>query len=290
MKIGAIFPQIESPADPGAVRDYAQSVEQMGYDHLAIYDHVLGAATASRPEWRGPYTSKDPFHEPFVVFGFIAGLTSRIELVTEVIILPQRQTALVAKQAAEVDVLTGGRLRLGVGLGWNAVEYEALNEDFHPRGARLEEQINVMKALWTSPVITFEGRWHRIVEAGINPLPVQRPIPLWMGGGRDSEAAMRRIARLGDGWFPQVASDAQAETAIANLRRFAKEAGRDPGAIGIEGRINTLDGPVDLMVERAKAWERLGASHLAVNTMRSGHKSITEHIAALRAFIEAWRR
>ncbi|MEK7215616.1 MAG: LLM class F420-dependent oxidoreductase [Chloroflexota bacterium] len=290
MNIGAIFPQIEAPSDPGAVREYTQAVEQMGYDHLAIYDHVLGADTASRPEWKGPYTSKDPFHEPFVVFGFMAGVSSRLEFVTEVIILPQRQTALVAKQAAEVDVLTGGRLRLGVGLGWNAVEFEALNEDFHTRGARLEEQIAVMKALWTSPVITYEGRWHHIVEAGINPLPVQRPIPLWMGGGRDSEVALRRIARLGDGWFPQVPPDAQAAAAIANLRRYAQEAGRDPSAIGIEGRINALDGPPDVMVERAKAWERLGATHLAVNTMRNGHKSITEHIASLRAFIDAWRR
>ena len=290
MNIGAIFPQIEAPSDPGAVREYTQAVEQMGYDHLAIYDHVLGADTASRPEWKGPYTSKDPFHEPFVVFGFMAGVSSRLEFVTEVIILPQRQTARVAKQAAEGDVLTCGRLRLGVGLGWNAVEFEALNEDFHTRGARLEEQIAVMKALWTSPVITYEGRWHHIVEAGINPLPVQRPIPLWMGGGRDSEVALRRIARLGDGWFPQVPPDAQAAAAIANLRRYAQEAGRDPSAIGIEGRINALDGPPDVMVERAKAWERLGATHLAVNTMRNGHKSITEHIASLRAFIDAWRR
>jgi probable F420-dependent oxidoreductase len=220
----------------------------------------------------------------------MAGFTHRIEFVTEVIILPQRQTALVAKQAAEVDVLTNGRLRLGVGLGWNAVEYEGLNEDFHNRGARMEEQLEVMKALWTAPVITFEGRWHTIVEAGINPLPVQRPIPLWLGGGRDSEKALRRIARLSDGWFPQVPPDESAQRAIAQLRQFAKEAGRDPMALGIEGRINAYDGPPEVMVERAKAWEALGATHLAVNTMRNGYRSISEHIAALGAFVEAWRR
>ncbi|HLE81312.1 MAG TPA: LLM class F420-dependent oxidoreductase, partial [Dehalococcoidia bacterium] len=194
MQLGVVFPQTEIGADPGGVRNYVQAVEQMGYAHLAIYDHVLGADPTNRPDWRGPYTSKTLFHEPMVLFGYLAALTQRLELVTSIIILPQRQTALVAKQAAEIDVLAQGRFRFGVGIGWNQVEYEALGEDFHNRGRRMEEQIAVLRALWTQEVVTFEGKWHRITEAGINPLPVQRPIPIWMGGG--AEPVLQRIARL----------------------------------------------------------------------------------------------
>ena len=196
MRLGVVFPQTEIGADPAAIRDYAQAVQAMGYRHILIYDHVLGASTASRPEWRGAYTSETLFHEPFVLYGYLAALTN-LELVTGVIILPQRQTALVAKQAAEVDVLSGGRLRLGVGVGWNEVEYQGLNESFHNRGARCDEQIAVLRALWTQPVVTFHGRWHHIEEAGIKPLPVQQPIPIWIGG--HSEAALKRAGRLGDG-------------------------------------------------------------------------------------------
>ena len=186
------FPQTEIGEDPIAIRDYAQAAEELGYRHLLIYDHVLGASTVNRPDWRGPYTSDTLFHEPFVLFGYLAGLTQRIELVTGVIILPQRQTALVAKQAAEIDVLSGGRLRLGVGIGWNEVEYQALGEDFHNRGARMEEQIDVLRALWTQPVVSFAGRWHQIEAAGIKPLPIQRPIPIWIGAtGRCGDRARR---------------------------------------------------------------------------------------------------
>lgn len=200
MQIGAIFPQTEIGSDPAAVRDYAQAVEDLGYGHITAYDHVLGASTANRPDWRGSYTSAAMFHEIFVLFGYLAALTRRVELVSGVLILPQRQTALVAKQAAEVDVLSGGRLRLGVGVGWNAVEFEALGEDFQTRGARIEEQIAVLRALWTQPVVDFHGRWHQIPAAGINPLPVQRPIPIWMGGYVDT--VLRRIGRVADGWLP----------------------------------------------------------------------------------------
>ena len=221
MQLGVIFPQVEMGVDPVAIRDYAQAVEQMGYTHLAVYDHVLGAGTTTRPDWRGPYTSESLFHEPLVLFGYLAGCTRGLELVTEVIILPQRQTALVAKQAAEVDVLSGGRLRLGVGIGWNDVEYEVLGEDFHTRGRRVSEQIAVLRALWTQEVVTFEGKWHRITEAGINPLPVQRPIPIWMGGGR-AESALRRIARLADGWFPQVRPDDAGRALLESLRGYTK--------------------------------------------------------------------
>ncbi|MBI2089633.1 MAG: LLM class F420-dependent oxidoreductase, partial [Deltaproteobacteria bacterium] len=235
MRFGVIFPQTEIGADPIAVRDYAQAAEGLGYDHLAAYDHVLGANPASRPGWRPPYTHRDSFHEPFVLFGYLAGLTQRIELTAEIIILPQRQTTLVAKQAAAVDVLSGGRLRLGIGIGWNDVEYEALGENFKNRGRRSEEQIEVLRRLWTEELVTFRGKWHTITEAGLNPLPVQRPIPIWLGGGAD--AVLRRIARLGDGWMPLLQPDEKCRSMIENLKAYARAAGRDPSAIGIEGRV-----------------------------------------------------
>lgn len=175
MRLGAIFPQTEIGNDPADIRAYAEAVEAMGYQHILAYDHVLGAGTVSRPDWTGPYTSETPFHEIFVLFGYLAAVTRRVELVTGVLILPQRQTALAAKQAAAVDVLSGGRLRLGVGVGWNDVEYQALNEDFGNRGARIEEQVALLRALWSETAISFSGRWHTMEDAGINPLPAQRP-------------------------------------------------------------------------------------------------------------------
>src|SRR5215472_14838399 len=237
MKIGVVFPQTEIGTDPAVVRDYAQAAESLGYDHLLIYDHVLGAHTASRPKWTGPYTAAHSFHEPFVVFGYVAACTNRIELVTGVIILPQRQTALVAKQAAAVDVLSGGRLRLGIGVGWNEVEFEALGEDFRTRGKRIDEQVDVMRRLWTTKLVTYDGRWHRVPDAGINPLPVQRPIPLWMGG--DSDVVIRRAARLADGWItlPTFRPGPAGQETVERLHGLIREAGRDPAAFGIEARM-----------------------------------------------------
>ncbi|HET9000994.1 MAG TPA: LLM class F420-dependent oxidoreductase [bacterium] len=180
MRVGVIFPQTEIGADPRVVADFARAAEETGYQYLVAYDHVLGVVPRAEG-WIG-YTHRDMFHEPFVLFGYLAAITHRLELVSGILVLPQRQTAVVAKQAAEVDLLSGGRLRLGVGVGWNEAEFEAVGEDFRTRGARIEEQVAVLRALWTQDVVTFHGRWHRIVQAGINPLPVQRPIPIWMGG------------------------------------------------------------------------------------------------------------
>ncbi len=280
MRIGVVFPQTEIGNDPVAIRDYAQAVEEQGYHHILIYDHVLGASTANRPDWRGTYTSETPFHEPFVLFGYFAAVTQRVELVTGVIILPQRQTVLVAKQAAEVDVLSGGRLRLGVGVGWNQVEYEGLNENFRNRGARSEEQIAVLRALWTQPVVTFKGRWHQINEAGINPLPVQRPIPIWIGGHAD--VTLKRTARLGDGWMPLLPPDDKAKAIIERLRAYMREAGRDPEAVGIEARLNISQTPEAEWAAHADAWRNLGATHLCINTMGAGFTSPQAHIDALR--------
>ena len=291
MRVGVVFPQTEIGPDPVAIRDYVQAAEDLGYSHLIAYDHVLGADIRFHEGWSGGYALNDMFHEPLVVFGYMAAITKTLELVTAILILGQRQTALVAKQAAEVDVLSGGRLRLGVGIGWNHVEYEALGQNFHNRGRRTEEQIPLLRALWTQEVVNFKGRWNHVTDAGINPLPVQRPIPIWMGaGGRLSpvppERVLRRVARLADGWFPQFSPDEAGRETITRVREYAREEGRDPSVIGMEARINIADGNPEFWVERAKAWEELGATHISVNTMRAGLESSEAHINAIRQFKE----
>ncbi len=286
MQLGVVFPQNEIGEDPGAVRAFAEAAEDLGYEHLIFYDHVLGADTSRRPDWQGPYSYRDVFHEPMVTFGYLAALTGRIELVTAVIILPQRQTALLAKQAAQVDVLSGGRLRLGVGIGWNDVEYEALNENFHDRGKRSEEQVELLRALWTNEVVDFQGRWHSIPGAGINPLPVQRPIPIWFGGGR-SDGVLRRIARMGDGWFPQLQADEQGRERMAAFRNFVAEAGRSQDDVGVDARVAVSRGGIDGALRDAGTWQEMGATHVSFNTLRAGLGSADEHIDALRRFKEA---
>jgi len=285
MQLGAIFPQTEIGADPGAVRDFAQAAEALGYEHLLVFDHVLGADASKRESWERPYSHTDLFHEPFVLFGYLAAFTETIQMTTGILILPQRQTALVAKQAAAVDVLTGGRLRLGVGIGWNDVEYEALGENFANRGRRSEEQIELMRLLWTQEVVNYDGRFHKVTHAGINPLPVQRPIPIWFGGG--APKVVDRIGRLGDGWFPQFKPDGQGQEQIAQMKEIAVGSGRDPGAIGIEGRVSISEGNPDEWNKTAAAWGEVGATHLSVNTMRAGLSGPDEHIEAIRRFKEA---
>ena len=286
MQLGVVFPQNEIGEDPGAVRAFAEAAEDLGYAHLIFYDHVLGADTRRRPDWQGPYSHEDTFHEPMVTFGYLAALTSRIELVTGVIILPQRQTALVAKQAAQVDVLSGGRLRLGIGIGWNDVEYEGLNENFHDRGKRSEEQVELLRALWTDEVVDFQGRWHSIPGAGIKPLPVQRPIPIWFGGGR-SDGVLRRIARMGDGWFPQMQPDEQGKERMERFKGLVEEAGRSQDDVGVDARVALQRGGIDGALREREAWQELGASHVSFNTLRAGLASPDEHIDALRRFKEA---
>ena len=291
MKIGVVFPQTEIGVDPAAVRDYAQAAEELGYSHLMVYDHVLGADTNHHANWQGSYTSESMFHEPFVLFGYLAGITTKLEMVTAVLILGQRQTALVAKQAAEVDLLTGGRLRLGVGVGWNHVEYEALNQDFGNRGSRYAEQINLLREFWTKDVVDFEGRYHRVDYAGVCPQPVQRPIPIWMGAGAranpvPTDRVLKRVARLADGWFPQMQPGDDAKTTVERLKVFASEAGRDADKIGMEPRINWADGNPEFWQAEARAWQELGATHVSVNTMRAGLNSPQDHINAIQQFKE----
>jgi len=285
MRMGVVFPQTEIGADPAYVRDYAQAAEELGFSHILAYDHVIGANLSSRPGWKPPYSHLDIFHEPLVLFGFMAGATKKIELVTGIIILPQRQTVLVAKQAAAVDVFSGGRLRFGIGIGWNPVEYEALGENFKNRGQRCAEQVEVLRQLWTQELVNYEGRWHKITDAGINPLPVQRPIPIWFGG--TDERALRRLARFGDGWFPLLAPDEKCHQAIGRVRAYAREAGRDPGQIGIEGRIAYGQGTPEAWLRDFHAWQALGATHVSVNTMKAGLKSPSAHIEAIQNFSKA---
>ncbi len=281
MRIGVTFPQNEITADPVAVRDYAQAAEGLGYTHLLAYDHVVGADITNRPDWGDRYTHRSLFHEPFVLFGYLAGLTPRLEFVPGVIILPQRQTVLVAKQAAEVDVLTGGKFRLGIGVGWNAVEYEALNEDFHNRGKRSEEQIAVLRALFTDEVVTYHGQWHHIEAAGLNPMPMQRPIPIWIGGS--SDATLKRVAKMGDGWFPQMRPEPEGRQAVEKLHALTRAAGRDPAAIGIEARISVKDGTPAELAAVARAWQAAGATHIGINTMGADLATPADHVRALAA-------
>jgi probable F420-dependent oxidoreductase len=280
MQIGVVFPQTELGGDVGAVRAYAQGVEELGFTHLLAYDHVVGADPAVHDSWNGPYNVDSTFHEPFVLFGYLAGI-STLELVTGIIILPQRQTVLVAKQAAEVDLLTGGRFRLGVGLGWNAVEYEALGRDFSDRGQRSEEQVALLRLLWTERSVSHSGPSERVTGAGLAPLPVQRPIPIWFGA--TSQPALRRVGRLANGWFPQAPPGPKLDEARAVVSEAARQAGRDPGTIGMEGRVNWGDGGADTIADHADRWRQAGATHVSVNTMGAGLGSVDGHLKALTA-------
>lgn len=285
MQLGAVFPQTEIGNDPVAIRDVSQAAEQMGFQRLEVFDHVLSVDISRRANWPGPYTDTHPFHEIFVLLGYLAGCTERIDLVTTVLVLPQRETALVAKQAAEVDLLSGGRLTLGVGLGWNFVEYEVLGRDFGDRGRRVEEQVAVLRALWTQPTVDFDGRWHRITQAGINPLPVQRPIPIWFGGQADP--VLRRIARLGDGWFPSSSNEAALPGLFARLQGYLGQAGRTIHDIGISGRVSAAQLEPDTWRRRTAMWRGLGCTQVCVNTMNGGLSGAGEHIGRLEAFKSA---
>ncbi|GLV55257.1 LLM class F420-dependent oxidoreductase [Dictyobacter sp. S3.2.2.5] len=283
MQIGVTFPQTEIGADPQVIRDYAQAVEEMGYEHVLIYDHVLGANSASRPGWSG-YTHTEMFHEPFVLFGYLAALT-KLELVTGVIILPQRQTTLVAKQAAEVDVLSGGKFRLGIGVGWNPVEYEALGMDFNIRGRVVEEQIELMRQLWGQELITFKGKYHTVTDAGLNPLPVRRSIPVWIGGS--SDVTLKRAARIADGWFPLGRPDDKMRGLLDRLNGYLQESGRERQTFGIESRVSASEGNLDQQVRETELWRSYGATHISFNTMNAGFTSLDQHLQALRRYKEA---
>jgi probable F420-dependent oxidoreductase len=292
VQVGAVFPQLEIGTDPDDLAAYARTVEELGYDHLVIFDHVLGADSGRPGGWTGVYDHHSMFHEPFVLYAYFARVTTRLRLATAVIVLPQRQTALVAKQAAEVDVLSRGRLILGVGVGWNAVEYEALGMSFTNRGRRIEEQIAVMRALWTQEIVDFKGRWHRIDRAGLNPLPVQRPIPVWMGGGWDNkkraitEPVARRIARIADGWFTHLPASDDGRAGMEAFRRLVREEGRDPARVPVEGRLPAANSGPEEWKRGIQAFRDMGVTGVELNTMGAGYRALDEHLDALRRFRE----
>jgi probable F420-dependent oxidoreductase len=293
MQLGVALPLNDIGSDPGAARAFAQAAEAAGFDHLMCADHVLGVNVASRPNWGDRNTSADMFHDPFVLFGFLSGCTARIGFSVQVLILAQRQTVLVAKQAASLDVLSGGRFRLGVGVGWNEVEFVGLNENFHNRGRRSEEQVQVMQALWAQPHVTFKGKWHSIDDAGINPLPTQRRVPVWFGGHQD--VTLRRIAKWGDGWM--MLAHPHGETALAEfskLRQYTKEAGRNPESIGIEVWVSTGSGTPDDWRKELLAWKAAGVTHITMNgTYSRNHhrrvagRSMAAHLAAMQQYRDA---
>ena len=288
MKLGVTFPQNIIGGDPVLVRDFAQTVEGLGYSHIVAYDHVLGVNPEAYPNWKGPYTSQDLFHDPFTLFSFMAGFTDKIEFSPQIVILPQRQAVLVAKQAASLDVLSNGRLRLGIGIGWNHVEYIALDENFKNRGKRSEEQIAVMKALWADPHVVFEGKYHTLPDVGINPLPT-KVLEVWLGGG--VEATYDRIGRLGDGWLNIYVSANEAQSALDKIQASAEKAGRDPKQIGLECWLGCSGSPEEWRAE-IEAWKEKGATHLTLNTIfNRGHiqgitaRDAKSHLTAIEKYM-----
>jgi len=296
MKLGAFFPSYEIEDDPGAIRDFAQSVEAMGFNHIMFIDHILGVSDTDYPDIQGPYRFFHPFHEVFATMAYLAGVTERIEFFTSVLVLPQRQTVMVAKQAAQVDWLSGGRLRLGVGVGWHALEFDALNENFRNRGRRIEEQIAVMRALWTEDLVDFDGEFHTIRKAGINPLPVQRPIPIWFGG--EHPKVLDRLARIGDGWMPRkrlfgggdqnVPQDIEVADIIGEMHQACADVGRDPAEIGIEQmtRLNMSDKTEDWL-DHGRELKANGGTHFSIHTLDAGLKTVAEHLAVMERFKDA---
>ncbi len=308
MRIGLLFPTLDLGSDFGGIRDYIETVEGLGYDHLLVPDHVMGAGLATRPDWNKPYDYTNPFHEPFALFGFIAGITTRLEMVSGVLILPQRQTALVAKQAAQVDVMSNSRLRLGVGIGWNDVEYDCLGKNFRDRGKRLEEQISLLRALWASDAITFNGIYEQVVDAGINPLPLKKNIPVWIGG--EARPALQRAARIADGWFPMFAPGERAAVKIDRMKEYLREANRgicDHGPqFGMEPFVHAgrgfsynvpapekdpqfrsnNPGPQEWAKE-AHWWKDHGATHVSLNAMNADQKGPRAQIQLITKFANA---
>jgi probable F420-dependent oxidoreductase len=280
-RIGVVFPQSEFTGSPDDLRRFATSIEGLGYQHVLVYDHVLGASTETRPLWSGAYSSVHPFQEPFVLFGFLAAVAPTLEYVTGVLVLPQRQTALVAKQAANVDFLTGGKLRLGVGIGWNDVEYEALNETFTNRGKRLEEQIDVIRELTSHDIVDYTGQWHRIDRAGIRPLGVQRPVPIWIGGS--AEVAVRRAARIADGYFPNGVAIERIEGQLAIFRDELAKLGREERTVGLEARVSIAKHEPDTWKRHISHWRDAGFSHLSLVTTGGGLQGLDEHLQRFEA-------
>jgi probable F420-dependent oxidoreductase len=278
MQVGAVLSNGEVGGSPADIRTYAQGVQDLGYDFIVASDHVVGADPADHPALDRVFSIESAQHEPLTLFAFLAGVAPKLGFLSSVIILPQRQATLVAKQAAELDVLTDGKLRLGVGIGWNPIEFEALGTDFHNRARRFEDQIKVMRKLWTERVASHKTRYHVIPKAGLNPLPVQRPIPIWIGAA--AEAAVQRAARIADGYLPLRPLEGGWEATMDKVHRWLEEAGRDPKSFGVEGRLDASKGTPDDWRQTVEMWRKFGASHLSVGT--GGVGNVDAHLQRLR--------
>ena len=284
MQIGAVFPHNEIGTDPGAIKAYAQGVEAMGITHLLIYDHVLGADPDREGGFRGPYDKDVAFHEPFTTFAFIAGVTDKIDLITTVMILPQRQTVLAAKQAAEVALLSNNRFKLGIGVGWNELEYVGLNETFNNRGRRQEEQVDVMRKLWSEDSLDYTGEYHRIDKASINPRP-SKTIPIWFGGS--APALLDRVARLGDGWIPLMGANDKAKACIDTIKQTREAAGLSFANFGIQAQAQYAGGSPERWRKHAEAWREMGCTHLAIATHNAGPTTVDGHLARIGEYQQA---
>jgi probable F420-dependent oxidoreductase len=284
INIGLVYPQTEYGSDPAAIKEYAQMAEELGFTHIVAYDHVLGANPERREGWRGRYTYKTSFQEPFVLFSYMAGITSKVHFVTGILVLPQRQTALVAKQAATLDILSGGRFRMGVAVGWNYVEFEALGMNFHNRGARIEEQVTLLRKLWTEPLVNFEGKYHTVPDAGINPLPNKRPIPIWFGG--QSDPVLRRTARMGDGWMINHHTPESTRHDLDKLLQYMEEEGRDIENFGLEARLYAAEGSPDTWQKQVEAWVNMGVTYLSINTMGAELDTPQKHLNLVRQYAD----
>ena len=284
MQIGAVFPHNEIGNDPGAIKAFAQGIEDLGISHLLIYDHVLGADPDREGGFRGPYDKDVAFHEPFTTFAFIAAVTERLEMITTVMILPQRQTVLAAKQAAEVALLSNNRFRLGVGVGWNEVEYVGLNETFNNRGRRQAEQVEVMRKLWSEDSLDYTGDFHRIDKASINPRPSQQ-IPIWFGGS--APALLDRVARLGDGWIPLMGANEKAQACIDTIKATREAAGLSFDNFGIQAQAQYAGGSPERWQKHARAWKDMGCTHIAIATHNAGPTDVDGHLSRIREYQEA---
>ena len=284
MEFGAVFPHNEIGTDPGAIKAYAQGVEALGATHLLIYDHVLGADPDRAGGWQGAYDKNVAFHEPFTTFGFIAAVTEKLEMITTVLILPQRQTVLVAKQAAQVAVLSNNRFRLGIGTGWNKIEYEALNETFTNRGKRQAEQVELMRKLWREDSLTYQSEYHTINGASINPRP-SKPIPIWFGGS--APALLERCGQIGDGWIPLMGANDAARECIDTIRTSREAAGHSFEDFGIQAQAQYSGGNPDRWASHAAKWRDIGATHLAIATHNAGTTDVDGHLSRIQEYLDA---
>ena len=284
MKIGVVLPHHEIGSDPGAIKAFAQGAEALGADNLLIYDHVLGVDPDRPGGFRGPYDKDVQFHEPLTTFAFMAGVTSSIRFITTVLILPQRQTALVAKQVAELAILSENRFSLGIGTGWNVAEYEALNEDFTSRGKRQGEQVELMRLLWGSDSLDYQGEYHTIPYASINPRPSES-IPILFGGG--APALLRRCARLGDGWIPLMGPNVAAANAIETLKQLREEQGLTWDGFKIQAQAQFSGGDPERWFTHANKWQELGATHIAVATHNAGETDVDGFLKRVETYMSA---